>query len=221
MANQLPVVNSVSERTLINPGTGHATSLRGCLTLLLLATFVGCATERPFVWVRDLRPEAAGDAGSLIQPRDSIGVVVANQTALSGEFVVHDDGTYMQPMLGNVMVAGHSPAEVAADLQVRLKDMVVSPHVTVSIAKVASIRVSVVGEVKTPGSYELTRDRSVAGALAAAGWLTDFAASDRIFVLRRGEKAQERIRFTLREVTSPDASSAWFRLRDGDVVVVE
>jgi polysaccharide export outer membrane protein len=182
----------------------------------------GCAgSDRPFVWVNDLRPDAPANVDSTIHARDTIAVVVANQTSLSGEFVVHDDGGYMQPTLGNLNVQGRLPEDVANDLQVRLKDMIVNPHVTVSVVHVAPIRVSVVGEVKTPGSYELNRDRSVAGALAAAGWLTDFAGKDRIFVLRRGEKSQTRIRFPLREVTSPEAASAWFRLHDGDVVVVE
>jgi polysaccharide export outer membrane protein len=194
----------------------------GCAAGLALLLLVGCAgSDRPFVWVNDLKPDAPANVDATIHPRDTIAVVVANQPSMSGEFVVHDDGGYMQPTLGNVQVVGRLPAEVAADLQARLKDMVVNPQVTVSVVHIAPIRISVVGEVKTPGSYELNRDRSVAGALAAAGWLTDFAAKDRIFVLRRGEKSQTRIRFPLREVTSPDAESAWFRLHDGDVVVVE
>lgn len=139
---------------------------------------------------------------------------------MSGEFVVHDDGTYMQPTLGNLMVLGRMPADIAADLQLRLKDMIVNPRVTVSIAKVAPIRVNVVGEVKSPGSYELIRDRTLAGALAVAGWVTDFASKDKVFVARQGQN-ERRIRFVVRELTSPESQSARFRLRDGDVIVVE
>jgi polysaccharide export outer membrane protein len=81
--------------------------------------------------------------------------------------------------------------------------------------------VNVVGEVKTPGVYELARDRTVMAALAAAGWLTDFASKDRIFVIRTGGEQEQRIRFRARELTAPDPHSSTFRLRDGDVVVVE
>jgi hypothetical protein len=68
--------------------------------------------------------------------------------------------------------------------------------------------------------YELTRDKGVIPALAAAGWLTEFAARDRIFVVRPGG-GDRRIRFSARDLTGPQPSAGRFRLQDGDVVVVE
>jgi polysaccharide export outer membrane protein len=192
------------------------------VVLSLMSFLLGCAApQRPFVWIGDLPPTSGGDVDGAIRPRDTIAVVVLDQPALSGEFVVHDDGAYFQPTLGNVVVQGRGVADVAAELRDRLKDLIVNARVTVSLVRVAPIRVSVVGEVKTPGQYELNRDRSVAGALALAGWLTDFAAKDRIFVARPGGNQEIRIRFLVRDVTAPESRSARFRLRDGDVVVVE
>jgi protein involved in polysaccharide export with SLBB domain len=183
----------------------------------------GCATERPFMWAHDVPAAAvAPEAQPVVHPRDTLLVVVENQTAMSGEFAVREDGAYLHPTLGNIVVDGKTPAQVAELLQIRLTGVVVNPRVTVSIARRAPVRVNVVGEVKTPGTYELTRDRSVTAALAAAGWLTVFASSDRIFVVRSGEK-DFRVRFKADELTSPDPTgvTAQFRLRDGDVVVVE
>lgn len=190
------------------------------LAMLLFTLAAGCATERPYVWFHDL-PQAAtaADTGPVvIQPRDLIVVHVRDQVAMTGEFVVREDGGYLQPTLGNVVVAGRTPAQVSAELTQRMATVLVNPNVTVSIARTASVRVNVVGEVRTPGAYELTRDRTVAAALATAGWLTDFANKDRIFVVRNGE---HRIRFRAPELTTPESNSARFRLRDGDVVVVE
>jgi polysaccharide export outer membrane protein len=185
----------------------------------IAALAAGCATERPFVWIQDLPPVANPGEG-LIDARDTIVVAVRDQPTMSGEFVVRDDGGCLLPTLGDVTVKGRSPGEVAAELRARLKDLIVSPAVTVSISRIAPIRVSVVGEVKTPGVVELSRDRSVAAALAAAGWLSDFAARDRIFAVRRGP-VQFRVRFRLAEITTPESKTALFRLRDGDVIVVE
>jgi protein involved in polysaccharide export with SLBB domain len=180
---------------------------------------VGCATERPYVWIHDL-PAIPAPGDGLIHPRDSLVVAVRDQPAMSGEFVVRDDGGCLLPTVGDIHVEGRTPAEVTAELKVRLKDLIVSPSVTVSVSKVAPIRVSVVGEVKTPGVFELNRDRTVAGALAAAGWVGDFAARDRVFVVRR-PPGELRVRFPLAELTTPDPRTAAFRLRDGDVIVVE
>ena len=75
-----------------------AVGLLGMTTAL-----ASCATERPFVWIQDLPAAAAGEADGTVRPRDSIAVVVMDQPTMSGEFVVHDDGSYLQPTLGNVM----------------------------------------------------------------------------------------------------------------------
>jgi polysaccharide biosynthesis/export protein len=79
----------------------------------------------------------------------------------------------------------------------------------------------VVGEVKTPGSYELTRGHGVIAALAAGGWLNEFANGDRIFVISSEGGAPRRIRFRVRELTAAEPHATAFRLKDGDIVVAE
>jgi polysaccharide biosynthesis/export protein len=190
------------------------------LAAVFLSISSGCATGRPFVWVQDLPP--AVEPEGIIGPRDVLLVAVQNQPALSGEFPVGDHGEYLQPTLGTIQVAGRTTDMVVADLQARLKDLLVKPEVTVSIVKIANIRVNVVGEVRTPGTYELTRGRGVIPALAAAGWLTEFASGDKIFVIRSdGNGNVQRIRFKASELTAADPHATGFRLKDGDIVVAE
>jgi polysaccharide export outer membrane protein len=183
------------------------------------ALAAGCATEGSFVSVQDLPMTAESQA--MIGPRDVLLVSVRNQPTLSGEFTVGDHGEYAQPTLGTISVAGKTTDEVVADLEGRLKDLLVKPEVTVSIIRTAAIRVSVVGEVKTPGSYELLRGRGLISALAAAGWLTEFANGDWIFAIRSDGGRVQRIRFKASELTAAEPHATGFRLRDGDVVVVE
>jgi polysaccharide export outer membrane protein len=189
------------------------------IACLWVALNVGCATESHFVWVQDF-PTVSQNAEA-IEPRDSILVSVKNQPTLSGEFPVGDHGNYSQPTLGTIPVAGKTTDVVAKELEERLKNIVVSPEVSVVIVKVASIRVNVVGEVKTPGTYELMRGRGVVPALAAAGWLTEFADRDKIFVIRSEGGVTERVRFRARELTAAEPHATGFRLKDGDVVVVD
>lgn len=188
------------------------------LTLLALAAG-GCPRQQPFVWVNDLPlPGAPGDR--LIEPRDTLLVDVRNQKELSGEFVVRDDGHYQQPTLGSIRAAGLTVAQVGRTVQDRLQGIIVEPQVTVSISKPAPVKVNVVGQVRTPGAYELTRDRTVTAALAAAGWLNDFAGDDDVYVVRPADP-QSRVRFRVKELTAADPRIARFQLHDGDVVVVE
>lgn len=200
--------------------TKHIASPRW-LAALVLVSALGCATtERPYTWVENLPANDDSSRGT-IENRDTILVAVRNQTALSGEFPVGDHGEYLQPTLGTISVAGKTTEAVAADLQDRLKDLLTKPEVTVSIIKIASVRVNVVGEVRTPGSYELQRGRGVLAALAAAGWLNEFANGDKIFVIRSDSSGSQRIRFKARDLTAAEPHATSFRLKDGDVVVAE
>jgi polysaccharide export outer membrane protein len=194
-------------------------SALGLIGLTLGAAALGCVTEHAFQWVQDI-PIAPGDA-TTIEPRDTILVSVKNQPALSGEFVVGDRGEYSQPTLGAVSVGGKTTSMVVTELQNSLTGVLVKPEVTVSIVKIAAVKVNVVGEVKTPGAYELTRSRGVMSALATAGWLTEFANRNRIFVIRTEGTTIQRIRFRATELTAAEPHAIGFRLQDGDVVVVE
>ena len=188
------------------------------LFALLTLYPMGCAHDERFAWVEDMPFREAGSE-PIIHPRDTILVEVEKQPTLSGEFVVRDDGHYLQPMVGSIPASGETPKQVATTVAIALRDVVVKPVVSIWITKTPPIRVSVVGEVKTPGTYELTRDRSLLAALALAGWLTEFAHDDRVFVVRVG--AAERIRFRVRAITTAEPHAAQFRLADADVVVVE
>jgi polysaccharide export outer membrane protein len=193
-------------------------AVHAILLTFLGALSMGCAHDGRFTWAEDLPANTLGSE-SVIHPRDMLLVEVNRQPTLSGEFTVRDDGHYSQPMVGSIHVAGQTPSQAASAIAVALKGVVVEPVVSVWISKTTSIRVSVVGEVKTPGTYELTRDRGLLPALALAGWLTEFAHSDRVFVVR--VRTNERIRFRVRDITTAEPHAAQFQLADGDVVVVE
>ena len=193
---------------------GAVVSLIVVLSLLPL----GCAHEERFVWAADL-PSRDATAEPTVHPRDTILVEVERQPTLSGEFVVRDDGHYTQPMVGSVRVSGLTARQVAAQIAVALKAVVITPVVSVWITKTSPIHVSVVGEVKTPGIYEMNRDRNLITILAQAGWLTEFAHTDRVFVVRSG--SSERVRFRVRDITTAEHFVVQFLLADADTVVVE
>ncbi len=119
--------------------------------------------------------------------------------------------------------AGMSPDALARALEVRLTGYVNAPRVTVALEEEKLVAVSVLGEVAKPGSYDLTAGSGVLQALASAGGMTPWASNDRIFVLRRsgGEARPTRIRFTEEALAHGEDRSSAFRLRRGDVVVVE
>ena len=139
---------------------------------------------------------------------------------------VRDDGRISLPFLNDVDVAGMEPAELAHRIEVKLKAFIVNPVVTVVIHERRPLRVSVIGQVVRAGSYELDAGAGVLSAIAAAGGLTPFAGTNRIYVLRSGywadgDPAPARIRFRYDDLRRGKPPASIFRLRTGDFVVVE
>jgi polysaccharide export outer membrane protein len=202
---------------------------RVCAVALAAAVTVGggCRHLGEYVWVDAYKDEApAAKTGYAISPGDLISVRVWNQDNLSGKARVRSDGMISLPFVNDVKAAGLEPTSLATRLQTKLKEYVVKPVVTVSVEEAAPIEVSFVGEVTRPGVYRLDQDASVLKGLATAGGLTMLAGRDRIFVLRHVDGARDgvapvRIRFKYEALAHAEGPAARFRLRAGDVVVVE
>jgi polysaccharide biosynthesis/export protein len=185
-------------------------------SLVLLAA--GCADTGPFTWVNQLPPTAVAN-DFVIRDTDTVNVRVYNQDGISTHERVRPDGKVAVPMAGEIMMRGRKPAEVAKEIEVKLKAVVVAPVVTVGIDQTAQILVPVLGEVKNAGTFTIDPGATVLTAIADAGGLSDYATSDRIFVLRKG--LERRVRFRFADLRDGDARSLAFGLQAGDVVVVE
>lgn len=165
----------------------------------------------------------ADDTGYVISPGDVLQVRVFQQEAMSARVKVRGDGKVSLPMLNDVLAAGKSPSVLAAELQMKLKDFINTPVVTVSLEEMRPVTVSVLGEVVRPGVVTLEAGSGVLQALAASGGLTDFAHRDGLFVLRKiaGQPAPRRLRFTFEVLARGEGPAARFTLLPGDVVVAE
>jgi polysaccharide export outer membrane protein len=149
------------------------------LSLLLLLVAV------PLIAQKETVPAQAESI--LIGSGDQIRVDVFDTPELSGESLVNDSGEIRLQTGNLVKVAGLSAFDAARAVEEALVSarMMNHPHVEVMILKYATQTVSVGGQVKTPGNYELTTPRSVQDVLTLAGGLGDLA--DRhITVERKG-----------------------------------
>ncbi len=191
--------------------------------LAVLGLSSACRGPGAYVWAKDLPAAALSDPGYVIGPGDLLLVRVWNDETLGGRAKVRSDGRISLPFLNDVSAAGMSPDDLAHALEVKLTGYVNAPRVTVALEEEKLVSVSVLGEVTKPGVYDLTAGSGVLQALASAGGMTPWASSDRIFVLRRagGEARPTRIRFTEEALAHAEDRSSAFRLRRGDVVVVE
>jgi polysaccharide export outer membrane protein len=155
-----------------------------------------------------------------IGPEDVLDISVWNNSAISRVVPVRPDGKISLPLVADVTAAGLTPAELRDVLDKMLVEFVKAPDVSVIVREVHSFKVSVLGEVKTPGRYELRNRATVLDVLALAGGFSDFASKARILILRQDGRSLRRIAFNYGSFVSGDDTRQELFLRPGDVVVV-
>jgi polysaccharide export outer membrane protein len=189
-----------------------------CLAGVVAACVSTAGSSIPVELYKEV-PEASTNE-YVIGPGDMLSIQVWDQAQMSGRMRVRSDGRVSLPLINDQDASGKTPAKLAADLEAALKSIVVNPKVTVVVEESRPLTVSVMGEVAKPGPLPFERNTGVAQALAAAGGLTNFAHKDRIFVVRTSPKPV-RIRFTYEALTQSVGVASTFRLKPGDVVIVE
>ena len=152
----------------------------------------------------------------VVGPGDEIVVKMWGRVEGIQRMTVDRDGKIFFPKFGSLYVAGKTFSEVKSFLHSKVSTIAeVSSDVT--LGQMKGIRVSVIGEVRLPGWYNVSSLHTALQVLAMAGGVKDIGSLRRIEV-RRGGKLAETIDlydFLLKGDTGADT-----RLLSGDTVFV-
>src|SRR5690606_24868309 len=97
-------------------------------------------------------------------------------------YLVDEKGEIDFPVLGKIKVAGITRSEVEDKIKLLLKPYLNNPGVNV---RIMNFKISVLGEVKTPGRQSISGERiTLLEAIAAAGDLTVYGKRNNIMLLR-------------------------------------
>ncbi len=154
-----------------------------------------------------------------IGPEDLLDISVWKNPELSRTVPVRPDGKVSLPLVNDIQAAGLTPTALRQQLIDRLAEFIPAPEVAVIVREVHSMKVAVVGSVKTPGRYEIKSAATVLEMIALAQGFTDFAARDRIVILRQENGESKRIPFNYRKVAAGD-EQANLVVQPGDIIVV-
>jgi len=160
---------------------------------------------RPFNLISETRPsmELAGNSNTNNNQQ---------QTYLASQ-----EGTIDFPVLGKIEVAGLTRADLSSLLEKRISEYVKEPIVTI---RIINFRVSLLGEVNAPGSYDFDGERlSLPAALAMAGDMTIYARRDNVLVIRDNGITKNYKYLDLRD--SEILNSEYYYLQQNDVVYLE
>ena len=159
--------------------------------LILVMLLVACS---PSVVVESPTPVGApgtevGSVGPalsdeyIIQPGDLLEMKFFYNPEMNDGMAVRPDGRISMQLIGEVMAAGRSPANLTKLLREKYDKELKNPEITVIVRSFGS-RIYVDGEVKKPGEVELLRPLTVMQAIARAEGLTDKAWKEALVIRR-------------------------------------
>ena len=150
-----------------------------------------------------------------------IRVAISAMPDMSGDYVVDESGQVSLPLIGTRSASGIPAGELRRQLLAEYNAQFRNQSIQVTFLR----RVSVLGQVKTPGLYHADPTMSVGDVLALAGGPTEKGRPDEVRILRNGREIRTDVTST--ETLPPELQSgdqlyvperSWFS-RNGTYVI--
>ncbi|MDB5228824.1 MAG: hypothetical protein JWN78_3017 [Bacteroidota bacterium] len=150
---------------------------------------------------------------------DEISIAVWGAADYNNKFKVNDDGFIQIPEFGRIYVKGLTFGAVKAQIGKRLATFInpANTQYEITLNYSRTIEVNIVGEVKTPGTYQIPAINSVYNAINAANGISDIGSVRDIQVRRDGKTIR---RFDVYEFLFNPLSDQNFFLQKGDFIYV-
>lgn len=173
-----------------------------------------------FVSIKSMNPEIS----QLYNPAQAIGGQQGTQNLYSqlpdqylNGYQVDSNGNISLPIIGSIGVAGLTQREAQAKVQEHADEYLKGASVKV---KLLNFRVTVMGEVTTPGVYyNYNSSLSILEALSIANGITDHAKINRVLVIRTNNQESKTYRLDLSSKNF--LKSEAFFIQPNDVIYVE
>jgi protein involved in polysaccharide export with SLBB domain len=156
---------------------------------------------------------------------DQIIIDVWGDSELNVQYTIAPDGHITVPGIGRIQQSGMNVKQAESRIRTQFSTIYSDldssePHtfLAISVGNVRTIKVNVMGEVRTPGTYTLSSFSSAFHAMYAAGGTTRIGSLRNIRIFRAGRQAAE---IDLYEYLMKGNSMSDITLQDGDIVMVE
>jgi polysaccharide export outer membrane protein len=219
--------------------------IKNFLFIILITGFSSCVSKKDIVYFQNDEIDQAKVSNSyktIIKPDDLLQITItaldieavrpfnlaavtyatssnsAIGVAQQQTYLVDTKGEIEFPVLGKIKIGGLTRDETIELLKSKLSpDYIKEPNVNI---KIANYKISVMGDVQRPGSYNIPNERiTILDALALAGDINISGQRNNILIIREEDAKKTQYRVDLRSnelLTSPV-----YYLQQNDVVYVE
>ena len=193
-------------------------------------TFLSAMAKRATVgWLVPLAAVAVAiSAPATAQSRETLGagdtirVTVFQNPDLNTETRISERGSIVFPLIGEVSLAGQTPAGAGLRIadQLKSRNFMKDPQVTVTLLQVRSRQVSVLGNIVRPGRYALDESNlTLTDILALAGGISPEGA-DSVTVIAKRNGSEQKLEVNIAEMMRKGDMSRNFEIENGDMVYV-
>ena len=156
----------------------------------------------------------------VISPGDVLDISVWKEPEISSKSLpVRPDGKISIPLVNDVQASGLTASQLASSITSGLKKFIAGPQVTVVVSGINSQRYYVVGEVQHGGAFPLLPGMTALQAISAAGGLTQFANSKKVYILRTQNGKQLKLPFNYKQVIKGQDMQENLQLQPGDTII--
>lgn len=206
--------------------------------VVLLIILSSCESRRRIQYFNNINELPKTDSISylqpmLVQPGDILQVTIStinkditalynpsasflNASPVVQGYLVALDGSMVLPEVGKIFVKGKTTEEISSVIRAELDKSIKNAFVS---TRISNFRVSVLGDVARPGSFNVTNERvSILEALSMAGDANISARRDEILLIREREGKKSYVTLNLND--SRVLSSPYYYLSNNDVLYV-
>ena len=157
----------------------------------------------------------------IVGPEDELIVTLSGGVEAYHRLTVDRDGLLHIPEFGPVAIAGQTFAEVDETILSFLNERRIGFKLTVSMGRLRSIRINIVGQVLNPGTVEIPAFGSPIQALGAAGGPLKSGTLRKIRLIRAGSPNSKFETVDLYEfLNSSEEAPKSYQIQDGDTLYV-
>ena len=152
-----------------------------------------------------------------ISLRDQFTVILSGSKDAIFNLNVKLDGTILFPELGAISVVGLSLQEVKDKLSLLVEQSYIGVNIDVSMQNLSAKKITIVGAVKTPGTYLINPFSTITSALAYSGGVSEIGSLRDIKLIRNNKVV---LSFDLYDLLIKGDSSNDLTLDAGDTILI-
>ena len=124
---------------------------------------------------------------------DKLGISVYRNSDMDSSPQVDTMGNISVPLLGDMKVSGLTTYQLRDKITEGLTKYITNPQVTITVSTYQSQKVTVMGEVSSPGIFQLEQPQPISILITKCGGFTENANEENVTVIRKDPKGPQQI----------------------------